>query len=138
MEKRQYFEEEDIENILAKCCFCRPPRSTRTPKEARITLDGEADQLIIVPDARTGVFDTLFQLKEDKENIDVGDYQDTPTLPKLILGCISKCPIDCRLELAHKMLTIGGISEVPGYCETLHQYIQIEIEKCTHQPLFTL
>lgn len=107
-----------LEDIKVRCCFVAPferskalvqhsldPKSPLegTPPPVTYPLDGQ--KLLNIPGfVRESAYQVLFE-----------DNGNDPSLPKMMLDALVKCPLDTRRHLICNIVLIGGTVMAPGF-----------------------
>ena len=119
------FKISQLEDIRARTCFCgeRPTeledksfsKSGTTTKSRAVDMNyplSDGHNLIVAGSVRERSVEVLYD----------GDGDDN-SLGTIVLDSLQQCPIDCRTELASKIIVIGGGCMLPGFTYRLKQEI---------------
>lgn len=126
-----------LEDIRARTCFCGerpaefsdpsfPHSGTQTAHRAvdMVYPMSDGHHLIVSGKVRERSVEVLFD----------GDGEDN-SVATLLLDSLSKCPIDCRAQLAAGILIIGGGCMLPGFTHRLKQELEALLESPRYSSL---
>lgn len=102
-----------LDDLCRQLCFVslRKNKETATSKRYVPYVDRFARQYRIDLEIRSRAADVLFD----------GEDEEVPNLPSLILSSLLALSIDLRIQMAHKILLIGGTSTMRGFSTRLIQ-----------------